>query len=166
MGPISRACLAVVPSLPLTACAATIPPASTFIPDQWAVVEVLPPGTKVDVSYVAARPHPLRHSFTGEIESVNASLLVIRTKTGLQRLLAERVLQVSRVTAGKRRGDKIRLGILAGAAIGVALTVVYPGEREGRIYAMRILAGVGALIGGASGASAGAEARQLVYRRR
>ena len=150
MRAIPRFCLAVL-TVPLTACAATIPSTATFQPSAWRAVEALQPGTRVEVVYVTGAPRPLRYTFSGDIESVDASLLVLRTKDGVHRLLAPRVL---RVAVGARRSYTIPLAV-TGAVVGAALAGVLAaiGERSDDDASRQTL--IGGAIGGALGSSIG-----------
>lgn len=160
MRAIPRACVAVALAAPLTACAAKTQPVAEFAPSRWGVVEALRPGTRVDVAYVTGQR---RYSFTGAIESVDATFLVLRTDQGQQRLLAERVRRVSRMTPG---GNRMGRGALFGAAAGALFGAWFAGEDYKRPDSMRVCAGVGALVGASFGARFKGETRQVLYERR
>ena len=161
MRAIPRACLAVVLAAPLTACAAaTLPAPETFAVSDWAAVQGLQSGTRVDVAYVTGQR---RYSFTGDIESVDEAHLVLRTREGEQRLLAERVLRVSRMTPG---GNRMVPGALFGAAAGALFGAWFAGEDYKRPDSMRVFAGVGALVGASLGGRIKGEVRKVLYERR
>ena len=163
MRAVPRACLAVVLAVPLTACAARMPAPETFAVSDWAAVRALQPGTRVEVRYLMGTPRPLRYSFTGDIESVDAAHLVLRTREGRHRLLAERVLRVARMMPG---GNRMGLGAVIGAAAGVLWGAWFAGEDYKRPDSMRVMGGIGALLGASLGGRIEGETRHVLYERR
>lgn len=145
-----RFCLAIL-FVAVSACAATIPSAATFEPSAWQAVEALQPGTAVEIVYVTGAPRPLRHTFRGRIESVDAAHLVIGTGDDVQRLEASRVL---RVAVGVRRSYTTPLA-LTGAVAGVLLSSLWSALGERSDDDARRQAVIGGVIGGALGASIG-----------
>lgn len=162
---IQRASSAAVLAASISACAAKLPPEATFVSGRWAAVEALPRGTRVDVDYVAGGPRPLHYSFDGEIESVTATHLVLRTSEGQQRLLAERVLKVSRVVHVRGGSGRAWQGAFWGSVLGIGVLVVSPGDREGRGVLMPAFALGGAVIGFSRASWSGSHVRQVVYQR-
>ncbi|MCC6539757.1 MAG: hypothetical protein IT162_19570 [Bryobacterales bacterium] len=124
----------------------------------WSAVQSLRAGQPVEVSY--ARSHA-----AGELVSVAADQMVIRTKTG--EVTAARV-DVKRVwTPAHRRGRNAAIGAAIGLGAGLAPGLVFRAYANNEIGGgSKFLAGTLAVTGGiGAGLGALSRGRDLVYKR-
>jgi hypothetical protein len=157
--------LAVVVLLLTAGCAAKIPPETSFNRTEWAAVETIAPGARVEVHYVTGHP-PLRHYFAGKLRAASADMLEIETKDGIQRVLPNRVL---RVAIGGRDSHRVPLVVglaLVGALVAGTYAAIQDDTDEPSARTQLIGAAVGGGVGALAGIRRGNARPRVVYRRK
>ena len=156
-----RAPAAVLMLCGAVSCAARIPHATSFNPVEWAAVESIAPGVRVEVRYVSGDP-PLRRTFEGTFRSASAEILEIETRNGTQRMIPNRVMRVS---VGARENRAIELATLLGLA-GAIAGGMWSASLDDDSHTMTAIAGGGgALIGFGIGNRRPQSRPRVVYER-
>jgi hypothetical protein len=156
--------LAVVVLLLTAGCAAKIPPETSFSRTEWAAVETVAPGARVEVHYVTGNP-PLRHYFAGRLRVATSNLLEIETADGIQRLDPNRVRSVAVGGRGSRMAVFVPVLALAGALVTAAFVAIQDDTDEPSARKQLIGAAVGGGVGALAGIRRGDARPRVVYQR-